>query len=96
MAAIFFDIDGTLVDKYNKIEESTIRGIKCLQANGHAVYINSGRTRVYIHNPELHEIGFDGTFSLETMARWGDFPEEEFRRNQKKLADLSKTIAGIA
>lgn len=44
----------------------------------------------------LHEIGFDGTFSLETMARWGDFPEEEFRRNQKKLADLAKSIAGIA
>lgn len=60
MAAIFFDIDGTLIDKYGKIEESTVRGIQYLKENGHDVYINSGRTKVYIHNPELHEIGFDG------------------------------------
>ena len=60
MAAIFFDIDGTLIDQHWKIEESTIRAIGILKENGHDVYINSGRTRVYIYDPMLLGLGFDG------------------------------------
>ena len=48
MASIFFDIDGTLIDRYGVVEESTMRAVDKLKENGHAVYINSGRTKVYI------------------------------------------------
>ena len=60
MASLFFDIDGTLVDRWGRIEESTKQGIRALKENGHRVYINSGRTRVYINHPELLEMPFDG------------------------------------
>ena len=60
MASIFFDIDGTLIDRYGVVEQSTIRAVDRLKENGHAVYINSGRTKVYIHNKELLEMPFDG------------------------------------
>lgn len=35
MAAIFFDIDGTLWDRENQIPESTKEAIGRLQENGH-------------------------------------------------------------
>lgn len=60
MASIFFDIDGTLIDRYGVVEQSTIKAVDRLKENGHAVYINSGRTKVYIHNKELLEMPFDG------------------------------------
>ncbi len=60
MAAIFFDIDGTLVDRWGNIADSAKKGIYALKDGGHRVYINSGRTKVYINHPELLELPFDG------------------------------------
>lgn len=60
MASVFFDIDGTLIDRYGTVEASTIRAVEKLKENGHSAYINSGRTKVYIHNKELLEMPFDG------------------------------------
>lgn len=48
------------------------------------------------YSAALHEIGFDGTFSLETVVTRGELSEEAFEAAQKKLADLAKSIAGIA
>ena len=39
MAAVFFDIDGTLWDKDNIIPESTKSGIQKLKENGHSVFL---------------------------------------------------------
>jgi hypothetical protein len=58
--AVFFDIDGTLLDFQNWIPESTVRAIRALRANGHYAFLCSGRARSYIQNPSLLGIGFDG------------------------------------
>ena len=63
MAAVFFDIDGTLWDKENFIPESTKTAICQLRENGHQVFLNSGRTRVFINDPTLLSLGFDGILS---------------------------------
>lgn len=63
MAALFFDIDGTLWDRENVIPRSTKEGIRLLKENGHLVFICSGRTRIFINNPELLGLGFDGILS---------------------------------
>ncbi len=62
-AACFFDIDGTIWNEKNEIPESTVEAIHLLQQNGHLVFLNSGRTRGYISNPDLLNIGFDGIVS---------------------------------
>lgn len=44
-AALFFDVDGTLIDEQTKIvPESTLRAVKQARENGHLVFINTGRT----------------------------------------------------
>ena len=60
MAAIFFDIDGTLWDRENNIPQSTKEAIHQLQENGHQTFLCSGRTRVFINSEELLGMGFDG------------------------------------
>ena len=60
MAALFFDIDGTLLDFDHHLSGSTKRALLAAKANGHQIYINSGRTRVYINHEEMLSVGFDG------------------------------------
>lgn len=61
--AVFFDIDGTLWDVNNEIPESTIRAIRALRENGHLTFLCSGRSRAFIRDPRLFDIGFDGVVS---------------------------------
>ena len=61
--AVFFDIDGTLWDRYNFIPDSTRTAIRLLKENGHKAFINTGRTRGYVQNPDLLSLGFDGIVS---------------------------------
>ena len=63
MAAIFFDIDGTLWDRENIIPQSTKDAIRKLRENGHLTFLCSGRTRVFINSEELLGMGFDGIVS---------------------------------
>lgn len=45
MKALFFDVDGTLLDEEtHRIPESAKRAVQLAQAQGHKVFINSGRT----------------------------------------------------
>ncbi len=70
---LFFDIDGTLWDEYNRIPESTVSAIRAARKNGHKAFINSGRTRAFIQNPDLLGIGFDGIVSgCGTMIEYQD------------------------
>ncbi|PJI09790.1 MULTISPECIES: HAD family hydrolase [Clostridium] len=57
---IFFDIDGTIVDKKrNEIPVSAVAAIRKARKNGHLVFINTGRT--FFNLPKnVCEIGFDG------------------------------------
>lgn len=56
---IFLDIDGTLVDYDTKIPDSAVTAIRQARAQGHQVFICSGRSRAEIY-PELWDIGLDG------------------------------------
>ncbi len=61
--AVFFDIDGTMWDHTNFIPQSTIEGIHKLRKNGVHAFVCTGRSRAYVKNPELLNIGFDGIIS---------------------------------
>ena len=56
---IFLDVDGTLVNYENQISESAIRAVRQARANGHRVYICTGRSKTEVY-PELWDIGLDG------------------------------------
>lgn len=58
--AIFFDIDGTLYKRGHDILPSTIKAIQQLRANGHLVFVCTGRSRALISDCPILEIGFDG------------------------------------
>lgn len=57
--ALFFDIDGTLVNFQGKMPESARAALKKAQQNGHQIVLCSGRSRIQIY-PCLLELGFDG------------------------------------
>ena len=60
--AVFFDIDGTILDRQNGIAEITPRvasAMKKLQAEGDKIFIATGRPCAFIYK-ELLEFGFDG------------------------------------
>lgn len=61
--AVFFDIDGTLLDEQNYIPESTVEGIRKLQEAGNYAFICTGRTKAYVRDEALLSIGFDGIVS---------------------------------
>ncbi len=60
MAALFFDIDGTLIsDESGSMSESTRKGLLKARENGHQIFINSGRTLCDVPE-EMKEFPFDG------------------------------------
>ena len=56
---IFIDVDGTLVDYDNVLPKSAVEAIRKARANGHKVYISTGRSKAEVYE-ELWEIGLDG------------------------------------
>ncbi|CAM4199468.1 HAD family hydrolase [Streptococcus penaeicida] len=56
---VFLDVDGTLVDYHNNIPQSAIEAIQKARANGHLVYVCTGRSRAEMQK-EIWEIGIDG------------------------------------
>ena len=61
-AALFFDIDGTVLSEITKeIPASTVDALKRAHDAGHFLFINTGRT--YCSVPvELKKLPFDGYF----------------------------------
>lgn len=71
--AVFFDIDGTILDHNNFIPQSTITGIHKLQEKGNFAFLCTGRSRAYVRNPAILDIGFDGIVSgCGTMIEFHD------------------------
>jgi Cof subfamily protein (haloacid dehalogenase superfamily) len=58
----FLDVDGTLIDSGEVIAPSTIEAVQTARANGHLVYLSTGRASVEIY-PAIRDIGFDGAIS---------------------------------
>ena len=91
--AVFFDIDGTLWDRYNFIPDSTRKAISELRANGHFAFINTGRTKGYITNPDLLSLGFDGIVSgCGTMVEYKDETLFLHEVDNKVLANAISTM----
>lgn len=57
--AVFVDFDGTIADCNGDIAPSTIDAIRTARANGHLIFLSTGRSRAEIA-PEVYDIGFDG------------------------------------
>ena len=58
----FHDVDGTLIDSGEVIADSTIEAVQTARANGHQVYLCTGRASVEIY-AKIRDIGFDGAIS---------------------------------
>lgn len=59
-AALFFDIDGTLLSETTgKIPQSALDGLKAVRENGHLAFINTGRTYGCLP-PETVRLQMDG------------------------------------
>ena len=56
---IFFDVDGTLLDYENKLPQSALKAIQQARANGHKVYICTGRSKAEVYD-YIWDIGLDG------------------------------------
>lgn len=56
---IFIDVDGTLCDLAGEVPKSAREAIQAARANGHLVYICTGRSKPEI-NDDIESIGFDG------------------------------------
>jgi Cof subfamily protein (haloacid dehalogenase superfamily) len=58
----FLDVDGTMLEAGERIAESTIEAVRTARANGHLVYVSTGRATVEIPSV-VADIGFDGVIS---------------------------------
>ena len=60
--ALFFDVDGTLIDSYHDnrhITPALARELARVQTLGHKIFLSSGRSNLLL-TPEILEPGFDG------------------------------------
>ncbi|MGV9193876.1 Cof-type HAD-IIB family hydrolase [Microbacterium sp. MC2] len=58
----FLDVDGTILERGQVIAPSTVTAVRTARANGHLVYLCTGRSDGDIH-PKVREIGFDGAIT---------------------------------
>ncbi len=58
----FLDVDGTILEHGGVIAPSTVTAVRSARANGHLVYLCTGRADGDIH-PKVREIGFDGAIT---------------------------------
>lgn len=88
LTALFFDIDGTLVSfKTHEIPASTILALTQAKANGHKVFISTGRPPLIITNLGAIEHLIDGYVTIngalcfvgEEVVRCKDIPKEAVR-----------------
>ena len=56
---ILIDVDGTLVDYENDLPPSAVKAIRMARAQGHLVYICTGRSRSEVYD-EIWNIRLDG------------------------------------
>jgi Cof subfamily protein (haloacid dehalogenase superfamily) len=57
--AVFLDVDGTLVTDRGVVPDSARRAVRAARANGHLVFLCTGRSLVSLW-PQILDVGFDG------------------------------------
>lgn len=85
--AIFFDIDGTLLDflaGIKNIREEVAKAIRGLQQEGHYVFVATGRPYAFL-NKEILDFGFDGyilangaSIIINGKVLYNDYMDKEF------------------
>lgn len=88
--ALFFDIDGTLVDFEGKMPESAKLALKKAQERGHLIVICSGRSVCQIY-PFLIELGFDGI--IAASGAYVEYKNEVIFRHRMDEETLKLTCA---
>ncbi len=59
-AALFFDLDGTLLGSDGKVKDEDVNMLKRLINEGHYVFINTGRAKAYLPKGLLELVPFTG------------------------------------
>lgn len=67
---VFFDVDGTLMFGHNHICDEDVEALNRLQAAGHEIFINTGRSRSLIPQRLLKEVKFDGFVCGSTYVEY--------------------------
>lgn len=100
-AALFFDIDGTITSNKTKIiPESTFRAFDRARANGHKIFINTGRTICSIAS-DIKAIPVDGylcgcgtqIFYQDKVLMHSTIPEDKCRKYIKAM--IACNIEGV-
>lgn len=90
---IFFDIDGTILSNENIIPEKTKYALAKLKENGHSIYICTGRTKGYVFDPRIRNLGFDGyVYGCGTMLEYKDRILYEYRLDDETIKKTGKVI----
>ncbi len=93
--AIFFDIDGTLLNEGEEILESTVTAIHKLMETGHKTFICTGRSRSMIPNELIDSLGVNGVVAAggmyveynKNVIHNIEMPQEQIRRVLDILKD---------
>lgn len=104
---IFLDVDGTLVDYDLNLPASAVDAIHRVRANGHKVYICTGRSEAEVYD-DIRDIGLDGMIggngayvkSGDTVVLHQKISEEETRHivdwlNARGLAFYLECNSGL-
>jgi Cof subfamily protein (haloacid dehalogenase superfamily) len=95
VAALFFDIDGTLIDSYNGVKtvsEPVRAELKRVQAQGHRLFIASGRPPMML-TPEIRCVDFDGAVLINGgLVELGGEPIHEERMGVELVRDVHERL----
>lgn len=91
--AVFFDIDGTLLEAGKPIDKSTVEAIKKLRENGNLVFICSGRARIMIPQDPILQIGFDGI--IAACGMYGEYKGNVIFHEKLDKELVDKTLESL-
>ena len=91
-AALFFDIDGTILsEKTKEIPKSAIETLLAAQKKGHLLFINTGRTMCSIP-AQLKQFMFDGY--LCGCGTYLTYHDEETPAQCRKVKEVGDLMTG--
>lgn len=87
--AVFFDIDGTLINYKMEMPESTKKALKTLRKKGLKVFIATGRNMMQMESLPVSNMHFDGYVTLNGQICL-DGDKKCFMKHPLKLAMSKK------